>query len=935
MAATPGCVSIVGEPGIGKTRLLAELRERAEERRHIVLSGVASEFERDIPFSVFVDALDAYVASQDLRARDGWSADLERELGRILPSLAGERAGVGVLPDERYRAHRAMTTLLALLAETKPLVLVLDDLQWADAASLELVPSLVSRGPDAPVLVALGMRPGGEARRLSTALAGASVTRLEPQPLSEAEAGTLLRLGSGAVAELYGHTGGNPFYLEQLGRTGSGGQADGNVADLGVPPVVAASLAAEVALLPDDVRVFAGAAAVAGEPFEPDLAATIAGMGDDEALGALDDLLERDVVRPTSVPRRFRFRHPLVREGVYESTPGGWRLAAHERAAHALAEQGAGAGERAIHVEQSARQGDETAVALLLEAGRSASARAPAVAARWFDAALRLLPNDDAEREVDVRVELASALRSLGRLDACRTALLEAAARLPADAVARRVELVARCAAVEHWQGRHDEARKRLSQAWEELPDRGTAEAVALRVELAVDALYVNDFERCVEMGSAALETARTLEDSGLVAMVAAALSLGEAASMLIDDARRHHAEAVAALERVDDDELAPRLETLYYLGWAENYLEHYDDAHAHAERGVAIARATGEGRLLVPLMLLRAYPLEMQGRLTEAREICDTAVEIARVSENRHLLFWALFELAFALYYQGEFDASIAAAEESAQVGGRMVGGTMPSAGGGPGWALATSLFELGDVERASALMQELGGPGMRNWVPIERPFNWENLVFVELARGDLGAADRMAKEAEDAASGTDLRLSTALAARSRAAVELARGEPAAAVAHAEASIAAADAIGAGLHAAFSRTLLGRALSANGERDRAITELREADGALSDSGSLRMRDEARRELRRLGARYEVRGPATPDAAGVASLTGREREIAELVTDRLTNGEIAARLFLSKKTVESHIRNAFHKLGVSSRVEVARVIERQRADDAG
>ena len=266
----------------------------------------------------------------------------------------------------------------------------------------------------------------------------------------------------------------------------------------------------------------------------------------------------------------------------------------------------------------SARQGDQDAIEVLLDAGRVASARAPGAAARWYEAALRLLPSDDAERQVEVRVELASAQRSLGELELCRTTLLEAAGRLPAEAAIRRVELTALCAAVEHWQGRHEDAHRRLVRAWEELPDRSTPEAAALQVELTVDGLYENDFDQTFTMGEGGLETARELGDRGLIAAAASALALGEAAAARIDAAREHHAEALEQIERMDDAELANRLETLYYLGWAENYLERYDDAIAHAERGVAIARAIGEGRLLVPLMLVRAYPFEMQGRLTD-----------------------------------------------------------------------------------------------------------------------------------------------------------------------------------------------------------------------------------------------------------------------------------------------------------------------------
>src|SRR6185369_15250109 len=97
-----------------------------------------------------------------------------------------------------------------------------------------------------------------------------------------------------------------------------------------------------------------------------------------------------DLVRPTEVPRRFRFRHPLVRRAVYESAPAGWRLGAHERTARALQERGASAVERAHHVERSARAGDPAAVAVLREAAAQAGARAPASAAHLYRAALRV-----------------------------------------------------------------------------------------------------------------------------------------------------------------------------------------------------------------------------------------------------------------------------------------------------------------------------------------------------------------------------------------------------------------------------------------------------------------------------------------------------------------------------------------------------------------
>ena len=702
-----------------------------------------------------------------------------------------------------------------------------------------------------------------------------------------------------------------------------------------MPSAVAASLAGELASLPATELVLLRAAAVAGEPFEVDLATAIAELAPSDGLEALDGLLALDLVRTTQVPQRFTFRHPLVRRAVYESAPAGWRLGAHARAGSELAERGAPAGERAHHVEQYAGRGDEEAITLMLDAGAAAAARAPAAAARWFEAGLRLLPAVDVTRQVDVRVALASSLRSVGELDSCRNALLEALELLPADATAQRVELTAHCAAVEHWLGRHDAAHRRLTRAWEDLPERTTPESVVLEIELAVDGLYELDFAQAIEMAGVALATAREVGRPPLVAAAAAVLCLAETTAGQIELATTHLHEARQLIDGLSDAEIAPQLESLYHLAWAETYLERYEDAVAHADRGIAIARAFGEGRLLVPLTLAKNFPFEMQGRLREAIEFCEVALETARLSASPHELYRALFELGWTRYYAGDLSAAIAAHEESAAVDPRLAGGTIPNGGGGPGWGLGVAWLEAGEVDRARRLLLELVGEDVARTMPVERCFDWESLALLELAAGNIDAADAYARRAEEDAALLPLQLPAALAGRTRAAVLLARDEPLEAARVARASCEAAASVGARLQAAFSRALEGRALAAGGERVDAVAALRDAERELDACGSARVRDEMRRELRRLGARAEPRGPAAAGDSGVASLTKRELEIARLATDRLTNREIAAALFLSDKTIESHLRNIFHKLGVSSRVEVARAIERDRTGSAG
>ena len=172
------------------------------------------------------------------------------------------------------------------------------------------------------------------------------------------------------------------------------------------------------------------------------------------------------------------------------------------------------------------------------------------------------------------------------------------------------------------------------------------------------------------------------------------------------------------------------------------------------------------------------------------------------------------------------------------------------------------------------------------------------------------------------------NLRMATSMADRAAAVIALAAGDAAVAAERALASAAAADDVGVPVEAALSRALAGRALAQAGSREQAVAELERAAAAFHACGARRYRDAADHELRRLGRRVHRRTqPGQGDATGVASLTEREEQVARLVVDRRTNPEIAETLFLSPKTVETHLRNIFRKLDVSSRVEVARAVE--------
>ena len=449
-------VEIIGAAGIGKTRLLAELAARADARRHIVLSGAGADLDRDLPFWVFVDALDEYLASVEPRRLANLDEELRVELAQVFPSLSDlGRGGTPGTQDERYRANRAVRELLERLAATKPLVLILDDFHWADPASVDLAASLVHRPPAAGVLIVLASRPNLGLPRLRSAveraLRAGQLTRIELDPLTGEEAAAMLgrEPSDAAAALLYEESGGNPFYLEQLARASDGAaqiapELELLVSELHVPDMVVAALGEELALLSAASRRVLEGASVAGDPFEPELAAAACDVGEPEAMDAVDALLSADLIRLTSVPRRFRFRHPIVRRAVYESSPAAWRIGAHERVARALADRGAGVLARAQHIDASAKIGDTAAVAALAEAGRQSAQRAPATAARWFSGALRLLADTaPADQRVELLSASAASLAATGRFAEAHAALLECLGLLGAEATALRVRLVA------------------------------------------------------------------------------------------------------------------------------------------------------------------------------------------------------------------------------------------------------------------------------------------------------------------------------------------------------------------------------------------------------------------------------------------------------------------------------------------------------------
>ena len=928
---------VSGEPGIGKTRLLGELAERAAARRHPVFVGRGAELERELPFAIWVDALDDHVASLGERKLEALIGERVAELARVLPSAAP--AGAGGLQDERFHAYRAVRALLARMAMGHPVLLILDDVHWADDASLELIAHLLRRPPPAAILIALAFRAGQVPNSLLAALEAAGrdglVSEIGLGPLTQAEAQALL--GTAPQPVLYRQSGGNPFYLEELARAPApAGAESGEEADaVGVPPAVAAALGQEIGGLSERAQRLGRGAAVAGEPFDIDLAAAAAGLTDPEALAAIDELLAANVAGATDVPRRYRFRHPLVRRAVYDGAGEAWRLQAHARAAAALADRPGALAARAHHVERSARVGDEAAASVLEQAGHQAAARAPAIAARWFEAALRLLgappggdgpaPGVDPIRRLALLVPLAGALAATGRLERALDALVEALALV--DLPDLRVRLIAACAACENLLGRHDAAHARLLHALEALEDRRSAAAAALHAELAADALYDSDFEAMHEWATRAGDTARALSDRGLEALATALLCFAEYNRGHADAAAAARVRAAALIDALPDDQLTMRLDAPYYFGFAAYFCEHYDDAIRHLRRGINLSRAAGQGQFVVPMMVGLAHALETRGRLAEAAETADAAVEAARLAGNRQLVGFALVADAWTAAALGDGERARASGDEAVALLDGLDDSVLTR---GTHAHLGVMWADLGEADRCLAAFRAVGLPEFPSIEPGRRAWLYAALARVELARGDRVAAQAWADRSEETVAGLGLPLAEAWLLHARSAIALEGGDAAEAATLALDAAGRAESVDAPLPAARCRTLAGMALAAAGRREDGVRELTRAEEELSALGAARHRDEAARELRRLGERVAAR-QRRGGGEGLDALSGREREIAELVAAGRTNREIGGELFLSEKTVEGHLTRIFGKLGVTSRVEVAEVVGRARA----
>ncbi|HYF25448.1 MAG TPA: ATP-binding protein, partial [Baekduia sp.] len=642
----PGAIEVVGEPGIGKSRLLGELADRCRRDGWLVLEGRASEFEREVPFAVWIDALEDHVLAHAPEA----AATLDQLLG----------AAAAPVPSERFRTHRAVRALLAALAADRPLLVVLDDQQWADGASLELLAHLLRRPPVAAVLLALAHRPGADGAALRAVLrphaARRPITRIALGPLDRAAAAALLTDVAEPVlrARLHADSGGNPLFLQELARAAARGGA------AALPPAVASAVGDALRGLPAALRTAAHAAAVAGEPVDAGLAAAAAGC--DDLAPELDALAAHDVLR-AGPDGGLRFRHPVVHRAVHEDAPPAWRQAAHARVEAELARRGAPAPARAAHVVRSGRR-DDAAAAVLADAGHATAGRAPTVAAHWYGAALDML-GDRHPRRLVLLVARAAARANAGELAASREDLHAAQALLP-HGDPGRLRVVALCAKLEHLLGRHAEGRALLQAALADAGRAPPADVAALQIELAANSFFTADFADQRTWARLAHRTARACGAPELVAAATVYLAGAEYVADDVPAALSLAEDAARRVDALDDGRLGARADAVGWLGWVELYLERLDDAARHLDRALALARAAGRGGSIVFAQIARSGVERWRGRLPAALEAADEAVDGALLVDRGPLLTWALTARADAALLCGDVDGAVAAAQEA-----------------------------------------------------------------------------------------------------------------------------------------------------------------------------------------------------------------------------------------------------------------------------
>ncbi|NEB06331.1 LuxR family transcriptional regulator [Streptomyces sp. SID13726] len=966
--AGPWLLEITGEPGIGKTRLLAEWTALAGRAGLTVLSGRVSCGDRGHPFALFrnpvVGALElpgaaASLAPEDraLLLRHFKEADAGSEPG-------GDGTAVGSEPadGERARLRRCIASLLWTAAEDRRrLTLCLDDIHWADDASIDLLNHLLRRARlRTPLILVCSVRPGQRPRSLVASLADPDdayqVERFRLGPLPRGTAAELLACEPTTERQRFLHEAGNgnPFYLKALAQSpGTFTPPDGSspwaLSDETVT-TASAALARELDPLDAVEHDVLRTAAVLGEEFDPTHLPELTGRDTPSVTRALDRLIDADLIRiDPAGGRNCRLRHPVLRAVVYQAAPHGWRRSAHAHTDRVLREWGTCPARRAPHVARSAQQGDRDAVRLLTEAAEQVREANPAAAASWLTTALSLTRGDgngDGLR-AGLMTSLARSLGAIGHLPESRELLRRVPWPFDARPTRSDLEIVTLHAMVERHLGNYAQADSLVTEALallsaDSADPADVAELSApLRLELATVSLLRRTFPRAQALAAEVLEHATGSESRHL--RMAATVRLAHSSAFEGDVPTLLHRarEAGALVDSTGDADLAPHLDTLSQLGWADALAERHHDALRHTARGIRLAQDSGQLFVLPYLRLAHAYASVSVGRLTDALHSAEGAEEDAHRMKRPALLGFALALRAWATSLLDGPDAAASTAERAVQEVGA----------GGRLWAVTAGVLatvRLGQERPAECLelvrsaMDHDRHPGTaRSIKPI-----WYALGARAAAM--LGEREEAAEWAQRASLEADLL--GLPGQRGYAALARAHSAPDP-VGPLEEAVSGFRAGGLVLMECQARLLLAREFMSRVPRDRlhpqaeaqvhpqaqvleqALEHSNRAKSLAETSGARHLYRQAVDLQRRLGARRPrmSREAAEP----LPDMSEREREITRMVTLGMSNNDIARVLVVSPKTVEAHLTRIFRKAGVRSRVALVAALSHTGPEHVG
>ena len=893
----PACAVIEGEAGIGKTTLWLHGLDQARQRWNALVARPV-EAEASLPFSALGDLLEPLLDGEGAALSQPERDVLDQALQRARPAE----------PADRLALSRAVVSLLRLAAARSPVLVAIDDVQWLDAPSEQVLEFAFRRVSDAPVRLLVARRSDGELP-LPLGLdraTPATVTKIRMGPLALNDLGGVLReqlglrLSRPRLAELHAASGGNPFYALEIGRA----LLDGDALQDGEPlpvPDRGALLRRRLDTLSDQARLATLLTAASMQP-----TATLVERAAGE-VGGIAEAIEAGVLALEG--ERLRFTHPLLASAAYATAPPWERRDAHRRLAGAARDEL----ERAHHLAASTVEPDETVAAELEAAAGNATLRgAPAVAARLLERAAELTPAvDEGSRRRRLLDAVPHHLAS-GDPAHARELLEGLSASLPAGP--ERADLLCQIADLS------EGPDGGLAIAQQALEESGSDPAVGARshIMLATFMSLTGDRLQAAEHARTAASLAERAGDDRLVA-----LTLGDLCYRLmilgLPYAREDLERALELEQTLADDALLAHQRPSFQLGIILGYTDHPDEARPLLRAELARLESAGNESWLIGV-LFRLADVELRaGNWAEAGRLARRCVAIATHGGVAQ-------EETVALVIHGAVQAHLGLLEEAATAAHAAV--VLADENGDRSYAQrATAVLgfvELsrGDSEAALVHLSPAGadlrraGMGELSIGPVV-----QNEIEALVAVGRLDEADEAIAFVEEKGRPTHRSWHEAIGARGRALVASARGDVDQARAQLDRALSAHER----LPQPFE---LGRTLLVQGTIERRAKGRGAARAALGRAlevfdqlGAPLWAEKAAQELARIPGRTAASG----------ELSETERRIAELVASGLANKEIAAQLFVTVRTVEGNLTRIYSKLGVRSRTELASRLARESA----